>query len=98
SRIDGVEAGVRPAGLARRTVAAAGGVGGRLLGGGLIFLFATPSPQRPNATNENVKPTQVEVAIEAMTNVARQRASEAFGMFRGMSLQEAVRSVERRCK
>ena len=43
SRIDGVEAGVRPAGPARKTIAAAGGVGGLIFGFGLIFLFANPS-------------------------------------------------------
>ena len=45
SRIDGVEAGVRPAGPSRKTVAAAGGVGGLLFGFGLIFLFANPSTE-----------------------------------------------------
>lgn len=42
SRIDGVEAGVRPIGPTRKTVAAAGGVGGLLLGFGFIFLFVIP--------------------------------------------------------
>src|SRR5205807_5245329 len=42
SRIDGVEAGVWPIGPTRKTITAAGGVGGILIGFGLIFLFANP--------------------------------------------------------
>ena len=42
SRIDGVEAGVRPVGPGRKTITAAGGAGGLLLGFGLVFLFANP--------------------------------------------------------
>jgi uncharacterized protein involved in exopolysaccharide biosynthesis len=112
SRIDGVEAGVRPAGPARRTVAAAGGVGGMLLGFGLIFLFGNLSPvaaQAPSAA------THVLGKVEAVTKssdapvsvsepgsppiVDRPRTiNESFGMFRGMSLQDTVRAVERRIK
>jgi succinoglycan biosynthesis transport protein ExoP len=38
SRIDGVEAGIRPVGPSRTTISAAGGVAGLILGFGLVFL------------------------------------------------------------
>jgi len=111
SRIDGVEAGVRPAGPSRKTVAAAGGVGGLLFGFGLIFLFANPSTVTVKAvrTVENVNEVTSDAVVtpivpaecESLEEHVAERphtASESFGMFRGMSLQEAIRSVERRCK
>jgi uncharacterized protein involved in exopolysaccharide biosynthesis len=50
SRIDGVEAGVRPVGPGRKTITAAGGAAGLFLGFGLVFLFANPvvAPQTPD--------------------------------------------------
>jgi uncharacterized protein involved in exopolysaccharide biosynthesis len=96
SRIDGVEAGIRPAGPSRKTVTAAGGVGGLMFGFGLIFLFANPS-----TVTVSPSPTPVvhasQVVSESVLNPVRV-ASEAFGMFRGMSLKEAIRSVEGRLK
>jgi uncharacterized protein involved in exopolysaccharide biosynthesis len=99
SRIDGVEAGVRPAGPARKTVAAAGGVGGMLLGFGLIFLLGSPSVgSRPiTIPVASTVVGSAEVAVESVVERPRS-VSESFGMFRGMSLQEAVRAVERRIK
>lgn len=123
SRIDGVEAGVRPVGPARKTVAAAGGIGGLLLGFGFIFLFANSSPavsatpvsaanvQRTVGTNspsfdvEQANFASMADSVlaaggssdEKPTIVQPRTANEAFGMFRGMSLQEAVRAVQRRC-
>jgi uncharacterized protein involved in exopolysaccharide biosynthesis len=112
SRIDGVEAGVRPAGPARRTVAAAGGVGGMLLGFGLIFLFASPSAvaaQAPVATADVCGMVEAEKkSSDTAANVNEpasppiverpRSSSESFGMFRGMSLAEAVLAAERRNK
>jgi uncharacterized protein involved in exopolysaccharide biosynthesis len=99
SRIDGVEAGVRPAGPARKTVAAAGGVGGMLFGFGLIFLFASPSTVARPAASLAANVSESSHGAAGGTVVERSRSvAESFGMFRGMSLQEAVRAVERRMK
>jgi uncharacterized protein involved in exopolysaccharide biosynthesis len=119
SRIDGVEAGIRPAGPARKTVAAASGLGGLLLGFGLVFLFASPAAVASSLvqSSDNVNQVQPNVVRKSAANarvtvprtsryartcngpIARPRSvSEVFGMFRGMTLQEAVRSVEQRCK
>jgi uncharacterized protein involved in exopolysaccharide biosynthesis len=119
SRIDGVETGVRPVGPSRRTVAAAGGIGGLLLGFGLVFLFASSRPIivakspcvpnsiaiPPHATIEPATvPAPVPASVASYASVEdieispTRRVSEAFGMFRGMSLQEAARSVQRRNK
>ena len=43
SRIDGVEAGVWPAGPGRKAITAGGGVAGLIFGFGLVFLFANPA-------------------------------------------------------
>lgn len=101
SRIDGVDAGVWPIGPSRKTITAAGGVGGLLLGFGFIFLFANPAPVAGMSSKgsavveiENVPP-QIEPVEVASIQTARS-SSEAFGMFRGMTLQEAVRSVQAR--
>jgi hypothetical protein len=102
SRIDGVEAGVRPAGPSRKTVTAAGGVGGLLLGFGLVFLFATPVASN-RATNLDV--TESAGASETAASngnsngrpdsaVSHKRADSA--MFQGMTLEQAIRSVEQR--
>lgn len=99
SRIDGVNASVRPAGPSRKAVAAAGGVSGMLLGFGLVFLFASPSTNCMVVAKPigNVATTGV-VAAEKPNAVRPRSASESFGLFRGMSLQEALRAVERRNK
>ena len=65
SRIDGVEAGVWPSGPTRKTITAAGGVGGLLLGFGCVFLFANPVSSR----SENV----VEAAATTEPVHARRR-------------------------
>ncbi len=111
SRIDGVEAGIRPAGPSRRTVVAAGGVGGLLLGFGLVFLFANASPVAANTvehsanvngeTPKGVVAPKVAIVCDSLEQHLVKRPQvvyESFGMIRGMSLREAVRSVERRCK
>jgi succinoglycan biosynthesis transport protein ExoP len=96
SRIDGVEAGIRPAGPARKTVAAAGGVGGLLVGFGLVFLFASPSvvPVAPSVA----APKRNTVNTVANGCHVAGSAGDGFGMFRGLSLQEAVQAVQRRCR
>ncbi len=122
SRIDGVEAGVRPIGPARKTVAAAGGVGGLLLGFGFVFLFANPqsipvavpafrskladvihAPSSrdvggPKDDAASLEPVGVASGVSHSTSVRNgsRTASEAFGMFRGLSLPEAVRAVQQR--
>lgn len=102
SRIDGVEAGVWPSGPTRKTITAAGGVGGLLLGLGFVFLFATPVPSRTeNVADGVVTPEPVHAAvIEPFSSpvVSRRTPSENFGMFRGKSLQEAVRCIQERNK
>jgi uncharacterized protein involved in exopolysaccharide biosynthesis len=80
-RIDGVEAGVRPVGPGRVTITAAGGVAGLILGLGVVFLFAKPAPVMEAAgKREEVTPVSV--------------AHEPFGLFRGMTLAEAIRQAE----
>jgi uncharacterized protein involved in exopolysaccharide biosynthesis len=54
SRIDGVEAGIYPVGPTRKTVTAAGGFGGLIIGLGLVFLFAGPTPSNRVATIDAV--------------------------------------------
>lgn len=84
-RIDGVDAGVHPVGPSRKTITAAGGFGGLLIGLGLVFLFATPAPRNPADVEANNT-----AESEPHSNVPRER----FGLFRGMTLEEAIRSVE----
>jgi len=90
-RIDGVEAGVRPVGPGRTTITAAGGVAGLILGLGVVFLFAKPVP----VMNANVVTTASEVPV---TTVAAEPATkqEPFGLFRGLTLAEAIRDAESR--
>jgi uncharacterized protein involved in exopolysaccharide biosynthesis len=99
SRIDGVEAGVWPSGPTRKTITTAGGVGGLLLGFGFVFLFATPVSSRTENVAEAVVATEpVHAAtVEAVATpivVSSRTSSENFGMFRGKTLQEAVRSIQ----
>lgn len=116
SRIDGVEAGVKPIGVGRATTAAAGGVGGLCLGVGCLFLLGNPRAPSPISTvlSENVvaylresarsfKRNRAGHAANVGSNVLNdsvvvppRSAAEAFGMFRGKSLQDAVRAVQKR--
>jgi polysaccharide biosynthesis transport protein len=105
SRIDSVDAGIRPAGPSRKTVSAAGGVGGLIFGFGLIFLFAKPSngsiksvEQVRTAKTVVTSPVANNPEIASEPSEVRRPAtvSETFGMFRGMSLQEALSVIERR--
>jgi hypothetical protein len=87
SRIDAVEAGIRPIGPARKTITAAGGLGGLLFGFGLVFLFANPAAQRSairSSVNGSVNSTVAKLS---------RNPNESFGMFRGMTLEEAIRSM-----
>ena len=93
SRIDGVEAGIRPVGPSRKTITAAGGVGGLLFGFGFVFLFANPVPSRDRDVAHR-RPSDF-IAAVTPTPFAKQ-SSEPFGMFRGMTLEEAIRSVRDR--
>jgi uncharacterized protein involved in exopolysaccharide biosynthesis len=101
SRIDGVEAGVWPSGPTRKTITAAGGVGGLLLGFGFVFLFATPVSSRTGnvaeaaVATEPVHAATVEPVVTRIV-VSNRTPSENFGMFRGKTLQEAVRSIQER--
>jgi uncharacterized protein involved in exopolysaccharide biosynthesis len=85
-RIDGVDAGVYPVGLSRKTITAAGGVGGLLIGFGLVFLFATPLPVQHAEDETNREAPRVESP--------RATERERFGLFHGLTLEEAIRSVE----
>jgi uncharacterized protein involved in exopolysaccharide biosynthesis len=116
TRVDGVEAAVRPSGPARKTVAAAGGVGGLLVGVGFVFLFAVPKETAHNASpivkSAVAGPAAATDDASAASKVANltellnsskpggpgARVSETFGMFRGLSLEEAVRTVQERCR
>jgi uncharacterized protein involved in exopolysaccharide biosynthesis len=98
-RIDGVEAGVRPVGVGRATITAAGGVAGLVFGCGIVFLFGSVRP-----TVESVEPivaAQPHIehpGVDGRDHTATQPPSETFGLFRGMTLDEAMRSVERRLR
>jgi uncharacterized protein involved in exopolysaccharide biosynthesis len=116
SRIDGIEAAIRPNGPARKTVAAAGGVGGLFIGFGFVFLFAVPVENskrtdkfgKPAAgvsfkatSDGSLRPEAANTHEAPISVVAKSRpvsASDTFGMFRGLSLSEAVRAVQERCR
>jgi uncharacterized protein involved in exopolysaccharide biosynthesis len=131
SRIDGVETGVSPVGASRKTVTAAGGVGGLVLGLGLVFLFASspvvrtpdrdghvhaesidpvrsqqvsndsPHSRRRNPSTIKQK-TPVNEAVakgfahskKPSNNATTQLSSKAFGIYQGMTLEDAIRSAE----
>jgi uncharacterized protein involved in exopolysaccharide biosynthesis len=102
SRIDGVEAGVRPAGLGRTTITAAGGAGGLLLGLGLVFLFAQPvtlSPQASatawDATNRNA-PTEPAVVLNGKSRVETAQGEHEAKWFECAMSSEANGQVEPR--
>ncbi len=107
TRIDGVEAGVRPVGPSRKTVTAAGGFGGLILGLGLVFLFAQQSTTRAvdvsfamPAVADKDETNVARITIPNVVNEVRVNSAVAtqpvatFGMFSGMTLEEAIRSVE----
>jgi hypothetical protein len=74
-------------------VTAAGGVGGLLLGFGFVFLFATPV----TSVNKGVARSVHTVEANSNPRVATIRtATESFGMFRGKTLQEAIRNIQER--
>jgi uncharacterized protein involved in exopolysaccharide biosynthesis len=88
SRIDRVEAGVRPVGPGRKIITAAGGAAGLLCGLGWVFLFAPPvSAAAPFSSNSNGKPDSA---------LARSPAG-AGQLFHGMTLEQAIRSADRHC-
>jgi hypothetical protein len=113
SRIDGVEAGVRPAGPSRKTITAAGGVSGLLLGFGLVLLFGNPLPAGSNGcgvtesvnAEASAKSVHADVPQRSRASSAESQHAEVaskpatsrleFGMFSGMTLDEAIRSIER---
>jgi uncharacterized protein involved in exopolysaccharide biosynthesis len=111
SRIDGVETGVRPVGPSRKTITAAGGVGGLVLGLGLVFLFAgnstVSSSYRAVAMHANPDvvairhnrlscSTNDEPAAAGLNGVVSQLPTSAFGIFSGMTLEDAIRSVNKK--
>jgi uncharacterized protein involved in exopolysaccharide biosynthesis len=111
TRIDDVEAGVRPIGPGRKAITLAGGIGGLLFGFGLVFLFGTPhSPIAPVHADGTPAPVAVEPAghaeilSPARKNGAANGNSQVPGasaptatenLFRGMTLDQAIRSAER---
>jgi uncharacterized protein involved in exopolysaccharide biosynthesis len=94
NRIDGVEAGVRPVGPSRKTVTAAGGVGGLILGFGLVFLFASPQAAEVQGGARDAKVSFASHESSPRRNSANGSGREQFGLFKGMTLEEAIRSVE----
>jgi polysaccharide biosynthesis transport protein len=110
SRIDGVEAGVRPVGASRKTITAAGGFGGLVLGLGFVFLFAKPVPPKssvtPGVSNGSpvtAAPVQTEsvngvvaVVSEKQNGGSTKDKPRDFGLFHGLSLDQAIRRVEQR--
>ncbi|MGD9636105.1 MAG: Wzz/FepE/Etk N-terminal domain-containing protein [Pirellulales bacterium] len=93
-RIDGVEAGVRPVGPGRTTITAAGGVAGLILGLGAVFLFAAPVP----VMTANDVQVVAEVPVKTVAPERAATTHEPFGLFRGLSLAEAIRDAESRGK
>lgn len=102
-RIDGVEAGVRPVGPSRLTITAAGGVAGLVFGFGLVFLFGnSPRTRDDDVVVATAKPqADIRRVEETNRNTTRDKKTlpvEPFGLFHGMTLEEAVRNVERRVR
>jgi uncharacterized protein involved in exopolysaccharide biosynthesis len=107
SRIDGVEAGVRPVGPGRTMITAAGGIGGLAFGLGCVFLFAAPvrtgattdvRPAAPVPSRASTSPvtTVQPAAKEKSHGRPKQKNGRDNGLFHGLSLAEAVRKVEQR--
>ena len=104
SRIDGVEAGVRPVGPSRKTVTAAGGFGGLILGLGLVFLFGQPTAPAVVSRVVHAVPDNNHTAPavgpksaneQYATGTASKHSDTTFDMFTGMTLEEAIRSAEK---
>jgi hypothetical protein len=90
-------------GAGRKTITAAGGVAGLLLGFGLVFLFATPASMNSACSDIAGKHAAQRDCVAADdTNHEQPRETTAhteasdFGLFRGMTLEQAIRSVEQR--
>jgi uncharacterized protein involved in exopolysaccharide biosynthesis len=114
SRIDGVEAGIYPVGPSRKTITAAGGVGGLIIGLGFVFLFAGPAPSggvtpvKPIASEAKCEPfvptngksrecAPATAACHGNTNGHAANTKNAdVNLFTGMTLEQAIRSVENR--
>jgi uncharacterized protein involved in exopolysaccharide biosynthesis len=111
SRIDGVEAGVRPAGPGRKVITAAGGVGGLILGFGVVFLFANPFPAVSTksvdaaqsasvVTASNCAPQESHCEVSGATRVRSTKVAVGSdgksGLFRGMTLEEAILAAHQR--
>jgi uncharacterized protein involved in exopolysaccharide biosynthesis len=108
SRIDGVEAGVRPVGPSRKAVTAGGGIAGLLLGVGFVFLFANsasttaatlPQAELNQGIAVSVEPTKSNGIPQtgiAVNGKAGHADGAKVGMFHGMTLEQAIRSVEHR--
>lgn len=97
SRIDGVEAGVRPVGASRKMITAAGGFGGLVLGLGFVFLFAKPA--KANVAAPSPAPAVVSPVVAENGKAPGQTANKSgrgFGLFHGLSLDEAIGKVEQR--
>jgi uncharacterized protein involved in exopolysaccharide biosynthesis len=96
TRIDGVQAGVRPVGPGRTTITAAGGLAGLICGLGLVFVFGQPEPAKHRFASvappaESVPPSP---GTSETSGGEPETAKQQFGLFRGMTLEEAIRSVE----
>jgi uncharacterized protein involved in exopolysaccharide biosynthesis len=108
SRIDGVEAGVRPAGPSRKAVTAGGGIAGLLVGVGFVFLFASPrttaaiAPQQADNQREVLVPVETKHSNGVSKHSSAANGTSGYadgakaGMFHGMTLEQAIRSVEHR--
>jgi uncharacterized protein involved in exopolysaccharide biosynthesis len=112
-RIDGVEAGIYPVGPSRKTITAAGGIGGLILGFGFVFLFASAPGEsiasvssvaaesirgRGARTNGKSRECTSGPALCGGTSNGQVQspANSDVNLFTGMTLAEAIRSVEHR--
>jgi uncharacterized protein involved in exopolysaccharide biosynthesis len=114
SRIDGVEAGIYPVGPSRKTVTAAGGCIGLIIGLGLVFLVTGPiatdpvAPLKPiaagppsdcvpatNGKTRDCGAASSSCGVQANGHAAKSVKSD-LDLFTGMTLEQAMRSVENR--
>lgn len=108
--IDDVEVGVRPIGPGRLTVTGAGSAAGLLLGLGIVFVVTKPVVGSRNEPEDSIpavyfSPVSRKSALRPSANTAdtaaqpKSRAAvdpKHITTFRGMSLDEALRSIEGR--
>ena len=99
---------MRPVGPSRKAVTAGGGIAGLLLGVGFVFLFASPPPNAAIASQHVDVQSEIPVPVGTKhSNGVSNHASGATGsssyadgakagMFHGMTLEQAIRSVEHR--